>query len=285
VLFTELQGRLPADWATPMPREGKVTLSAVAGGSAVAVRRPTLGIKHVAEGMEVYRYGSRTFRVGAGQFLIVPEQLEGEFTVASSEVAAGLCLNLAISSLNGEECPIEQPMVFSDRCSGLGVLLASAHRRLRLRRPDRAAIASALVKHVTEQAEPLLEATSRQLAAINAAKRSTREDRLRRLNVARSYLHEVIDRPISLSELARISGMSRFHLLRNFRDCFGAPPSTYHMHLRLEAARRALAGNRLTCSETALRFGFSDASSFSHAFKREFGLSPVSCSRSASESD
>jgi AraC-like DNA-binding protein len=120
-----------------------------------------------------------------------------------------------------------------------------------------------------------MEETLRMIAGIDAQKPSTRYETMRRLNVARGYLHEVTDRPVELAELAKVSGISRFQLLRNFRDVFGAPPAAYHRNLRLCLAKEQVESRRLTCSQAAHRFGFADCSSFSHAYRRVFGEPPI----------
>jgi AraC family transcriptional regulator len=75
--------------------------------------------------------------------------------------------------------------------------------------------------------------------------------------------------------------MSRFQLLRYFRDCFGAPPATYHRQLRLRLAREAVERSGLSWADAAHRFGFSDGSSLSHAFRRTFGEAPVRSRKAA----
>jgi transcriptional regulator GlxA family with amidase domain len=93
--------------------------------------------------------------------------------------------------------------------------------------------------------------------------------------VARGYLHAVTERPVELAELAKAAGISRFQLLRSFRDAFGAPPGAYHRNLRLRLAKQEIDRKALSCSEAAHRFGFADCSSFSHSYRRAFGEAPI----------
>lgn len=120
-----------------------------------------------------------------------------------------------------------------------------------------------------------MEDVARELDSLGHLKKSTRYENLRRLGVARGYLHDVTDRPVELAELATVAGISRFQLLRHFRDCYGAPPGAYHRHLRLQLAKQAVDDGHLSCAQAAHRFGFADSSSFSHAYRRAFGRAPV----------
>ncbi|CAA9380095.1 MAG: hypothetical protein AVDCRST_MAG89-5310 [uncultured Gemmatimonadetes bacterium] len=58
---------------------------------------------------------------------------------------------------------------------------------------------------------------------------------------ARDYLLEHFAEPVSLEQLADVSGINRFHLLRVFRREFGVTAHEYQRHLRLARASRLLA--------------------------------------------
>ncbi|WP_178106723.1 AraC family transcriptional regulator [Pseudomonas mangiferae] len=87
------------------------------------------------------------------------------------------------------------------------------------------------------------------------------------------YLHEHLSRQVSLDELASISGVSKYHLLRAFRAQTGLTPCKYHMQLRLlEAKRRLRAGQDI--QDVVYDLGFYDQSHFSNAFRKCVGASP-----------
>lgn len=107
-----------------------------------------------------------------------------------------------------------------------------------------------------------------------AAKSATRLELGQRLERARAHLDRILDRAVSLEELASIASISPFHLARHFKLAFGIPPIAYHRMLRLERAARMLAGGAVSVAEAAERTGYSDAVALTHAFRKHFGQAP-----------
>ena len=166
-------------------------------------------------------------------------------------------------------------MIFPAACSTVGRALQTSFQQMLRSKPQRVAIARNLLDRLVRDYEPLLEEAVRVLDGIPALKPATRYETFRRLNIARGHLHAVTDRAVELPELARIAGISRFQLLRHFRDAFGAPPAAYHRNLRLRLAKAEIDRHLLSCGDAAQRYGFADCSSFSHAYRRAFGASPI----------
>jgi AraC-like DNA-binding protein len=274
-MFFEINGILgPGPVAPPTPA-GRVVLSTLSSGFSEMSSPPAMGLAYVGSGLEIYQLGGRPYPVAAGQFLIVPHGHSGEAEIGRS--ADGAALGLCISLPNDFEvrcAALDQPMVFPAACSILGRTLADTHRHVRRKRSEGKIVARSLLPKLGQDVERLLEDTVRTLEGMDAMKPSTRYEILRRLNTARAYLHDVTDHAVELAELSRIAGMSRFQLLRSFRDAFGAPPAAYHRRWRLQLAKAAVDRRQLSCGEAAQRYGFADGSSFSHAYRRAFGTSP-----------
>jgi AraC-like DNA-binding protein len=87
-------------------------------------------------------------------------------------------------------------------------------------------------------------------------------------------LEEAPEVPISLADLARLSGVSRFQLLRGFAREVGTTPHAYVIQRRARLARRHLAAGRPP-SDAALLAGFADQSHMTRAFVRHFGITPA----------
>lgn len=90
---------------------------------------------------------------------------------------------------------------------------------------------------------------------------------------AREYLDANFTKQISLAELARISGISKYHLCRKFGEIVGVSPHVYQYQLRLNRAKRLLL-ERKKISAVALELGFFDQSHFGKYFKKFSGLTP-----------
>lgn len=79
---------------------------------------------------------------------------------------------------------------------------------------------------------------------------------------------------ISLTELAAMSGVSRFQLLRGFAKELGTTPHAYLVQRRVGLVKRLLATGE-TPTDAALRAGFADQSHMTRAFARHFGVTPA----------
>jgi len=78
---------------------------------------------------------------------------------------------------------------------------------------------------------------------------------------------------VSLAELASLSGVSRFQLLRGFAREVGITPHAYLVQRRVCLARRLLADGQ-TPAQAALLAGFADQSHMTRAFARQLGITP-----------
>jgi len=78
---------------------------------------------------------------------------------------------------------------------------------------------------------------------------------------------------VSLHELARLMGLSAYHLNRSFCRKIGMPPHEYQVQLRIMKAKSFLRLGR-SISETASLVGFVDQSHFARHFKRSMGVTP-----------
>jgi AraC-like DNA-binding protein len=77
----------------------------------------------------------------------------------------------------------------------------------------------------------------------------------------------------SLAELAALSGVSRFQLLRGFAREVGITPHAYLVQQRVRVARRLLAKGQ-TPAGAAIEAGFADQSHMTRAFVRQLGVTP-----------
>lgn len=105
-----------------------------------------------------------------------------------------------------------------------------------------------------------------------AMQRDARPD-VQRMRAVMSMIERRYAEALSLDELARAAGMSRYHFVRTFSRAAGMTPHAWQIDLRIQRARKLL-DDGMTLAETALQLGFSDQSHFQREFKRRVAATP-----------
>lgn len=90
---------------------------------------------------------------------------------------------------------------------------------------------------------------------------------------AKAKIDDAPSAPVTLAELARLCGLSRFQVLRGFVKATGLTPHAYLMQSRLGLARRLIARQH-SLADAAAESGFADQSHMTRLFIRNFGVSP-----------
>ena len=91
---------------------------------------------------------------------------------------------------------------------------------------------------------------------------------------AREMVDLQYDKPLHLSMLATVAGMSPAHFCVEFRRCFGVPPIAYLIERRMRVAAMLLGGTTGKIGEIGRRVGYPDPYYFSKHFKAVHGVSP-----------
>lgn len=79
---------------------------------------------------------------------------------------------------------------------------------------------------------------------------------------------------LSMKEVATKVGVSRFHLIRIFKNVAGYTPHMYLENIRIQKAEELLLTTKLNSMEIGYQIGYQSVSSFYNAFKRNTGYSP-----------
>jgi AraC family transcriptional regulator len=101
--------------------------------------------------------------------------------------------------------------------------------------------------------------------------RTRDEARMRRVC---DYMHAHLADEVSLQDLAKVAYVSRFHLIRVFKQTYGETPYQHLTRLRIERAQRLLATSDAPIAQIALDCGSTNQTHFAAAFRRLVGLSP-----------
>lgn len=96
-----------------------------------------------------------------------------------------------------------------------------------------------------------------------------------KIEIAVDYLNRNYRRSdLKISEVAEATEISEKHLRRIFCDVYKMKPHEFLRDIRLNKAVLLILNTSKPVSDIAIQCGFSDVYSFSHCFKRNFGVSP-----------
>lgn len=279
VSYRELYGRLEPGaggaGSSPLAGGDVVVLSNIEHGAAASPGSRGLCIRYVARGSENYRIGGRGYRIEAGQLMIAPQEDGAEVEIRRVDRSGTLGMCTLVSGATDEMGWVFGPQILGTECNPVGPMLHRTVEALWKSARPKNEVARELVASLRSQLPLVARTLLNRSEAVDGTKPATRFEMVRRANFAQAYLHANTDRAVDLDELADAVGASPFRLLAGFQQCFGDTPALYQRKLRLklvidEAKRRGVAIGSV-CDE----FGFADASSFSHAYRRAFGHSPV----------
>ncbi|MGF1769745.1 AraC family transcriptional regulator [Enterovibrio makurazakiensis] len=101
------------------------------------------------------------------------------------------------------------------------------------------------------------------------------------LELVREYLHQHASDTVSLETLSTLSGISPYHLVRQFKSRFGLPPHAYQIQQRIRLAQSMLK-NGFSLVDCAVSSGFHDQSHLHRHFRRTIGVTPKQYQRAIS---
>ncbi|MBO9727376.1 MAG: helix-turn-helix transcriptional regulator [Chitinophaga sp.] len=92
----------------------------------------------------------------------------------------------------------------------------------------------------------------------------------------RDLIHERLNDPPGLSEIAQLVGLNEYKLKRGFKETFNSTVFEYLTGQRLELANQYLLDTEKTSAEIAYELGYATPQHFNNAFKKKFGVTPNS---------
>lgn len=148
-----------------------------------------------------------------------------------------------------------------------------------LRDPFAEQLAKALTEHGNSTDQEFARCIGQTLA-LHVARRELPRTKVNalpkwRLRRVEEYVGTHFDHCISLSDLAKVAGLSRMHFAAQFRAATGFRPREYLLHQRIEHAKSLLSNSKTSLAEVALAVGFCTQAHFSTVFKRITGDTPA----------
>ena len=242
---------------------------------------------YLVRGRSMVRIAGREYDCGQGSVLIIPPETEHETRIPAGRGAHRVCIHF---NWTPHPLPPDTPLY------DYGVRVANPDQ---VRRPP-PAIAAALPLYCpagpVERIRPelmMLCARYRNdgglcdlfLAPVlrflleEAAGRGTAEPSpgkgARAVALVRDFIETHYAEPLDYADFCRVAGVSKKHLCTIFRRWMGRPPMQYLNRIRMEHARRLLAGSDRRVAEAARQVGIADANYFARLFRREFGVTPT----------
>lgn len=96
-----------------------------------------------------------------------------------------------------------------------------------------------------------------------------------RINRVFEFIDKNLESDLSLNIISEIAFFSPFHFHRVFKFMTGETLNGYVTRRKIEKSASDLLHKKITASEIAHKYGFSDNSSYSRAFKKYFEISPT----------
>ena len=91
----------------------------------------------------------------------------------------------------------------------------------------------------------------------------------------RRYMEEHLDEPLTISTLSRRACLSATTFKAGFRRLYGLPVHAWLRQRRMERAAELLRDSSLSVLGVAQSVGYSSASQFTAAFRRQYGVTPA----------
>lgn len=96
------------------------------------------------------------------------------------------------------------------------------------------------------------------------------------INKTEDYIEAHLSEKISLKELAKNVYLSEFHFHRIFKEHSKETLKQFITRIKMERSGIYLVVNpKITVTEIAYRYGYSDVSAYNRAFKNHFGTTPT----------
>lgn len=94
------------------------------------------------------------------------------------------------------------------------------------------------------------------------------------LQVVCDYINNNYSEPMTIDNLAKMSGMSKYYFISSFKEFTGLTPMEYVIRFRLSKAKFYLEFSDYKIQDIAQKVGFNSTTAFTHTFTRYIGVTP-----------
>jgi AraC-like DNA-binding protein len=214
-----------------------------------------------------YDIGRASFAVDVGTAILVPSEVEHTTQFHGSMCGTALWIDRDLVANVGDAIGLAYGPVIGLLREGTHVAALGALLVREVSRADQGALLAA-----DAILEAMLVAALRRGDEARPANDSPRDPAI--ANAVRFIAASYAD-PITVDDIARAAGMSRYHFSRRFRDVMKASPYRHLLDVRLGHAAELLRRGRHGVTEVAFAVGFNDPSRFAKSFRARFGAAPA----------
>lgn len=101
----------------------------------------------------------------------------------------------------------------------------------------------------------------------------------RRMMLVHDYIEDNLTEPVSLTDLAAISGLSMTQFMRLFKESFGVTPYRWTLQRKMDRAKLMITQEGLSVTQAAYELNFSSSQHFSTIFRKLNGIAPSTFKR------
>lgn len=248
-------------------------------------------IKYVIEGRVHYLKGKKEYTVNSSHYLLACQHPGVEGIVDSSGYVKSICIDICPATIaeaytvltRKSDClenylagyfdsPEFMESIHPVQSTSIGYKLQSLYYELA--RGDCRIINKEWFFNLSERMIYQEYGNFLALHEIHSVKPSTRQEILRRLQIAKDFMDDNFLSIESVTDVAQHCSMSAFYFYRRFKEVYKRTPYQYITENKMQYARSLLKDGNNRVSDVATMAGYQDVFSFSKAFKKFFGVSP-----------
>jgi AraC family transcriptional regulator len=248
-------------------------------------------IKYVIEGRVHYLKGKKEYTVNSSQYLLACQYPGVAGIVDSSGFVKSICIDIcpatiaeAYTVLTGKSDNLENYLagyfdspefmesIHSVHSTSIGYKLQSLFYEIV--QGDSRIINKEWFFNLSERMIYQEYGNYLALHEIHSVKPSTRQEILRRLQIAKDFMDDNFLSIESVTDVAQHCSMSAFYFYRRFKEVYKRTPYQYITENKMQYAKTLLKDGNNRVSDVATMAGYQDVFSFSKAFKKFYGVSP-----------